>query len=417
MPFRDYWHLAKSDPTFLFFAWLMTCASSAGQTFFIGVFGPSMRAEFGLSHTEWGGVYLAGTLASATVLTWTGARIDRMALRRFSAVVVIGMAIACFVTALTPGPVFLALSIFLLRQTGQGLASHTGTTAVARHFTRGRGKALAIVSCGYAFGQAVFPFVAVQLIDVVGWRTTYALVGVVLAVGLLPMVLILLRRHVDDHLRPPDPIAVGGPAAAEAIRSRSRRQVLADWRFYLLLPATLAPAFIDTALFFHHPALAEAKGWGVEWITASYWAYSVGTIAAVVLAGPLIDRITARRTLGVMLVPITLGLAIIALFADAIWVPLYLLCIGITGGVSITATAALWAEIYGTRHLGAIKAMAAAIQVFATACGPVTLGIMIDRGLSFEIIATCLAAYCLFATAVLAVGLSAYRPKPEAPAI
>jgi MFS family permease len=421
MAFSEYWRLVRSEPRFLTFAWLMTCASSAGQTYFIGVFGPAIRADFGLSHTEWGGVYLAGTLASAFALTWTGAQIDRMRLRRFSTLVVIAMVVACLVTAVTPGPLFLAVSIFLLRQSGQGLASHTGLTATARHFAKGRGKALALVLSGYACGQAVLPFLAVQMIDAVGWRATYGLVGLSLAVGLLPMVLILLRRHVDDHLIPldaaPQPavdLAQSSPdapaeAAADPVASRSRRQVLADWRFYLLLPAILAPSFIDTAMFFHHPALAAAKGWSLEWLTGSYWAYSIGTIAAALLSGPVIDRITAGRTMPVMLAPIIASLAVVAVFAEAAWALPYLLLVGVTGGLSNTTTTALWPELYGVRHLGAIKAMATAIQVFATACGPVTLGVMIDAGMGFESIAAVLAAYCVAASGVLMIGLRCYR--------
>ena len=47
----------------------------------------------------------------------------------------------------------------------------------------------------------------------------------------------------------------------------------------------------------------------------------------------------------------------------------------------------MWAEVYGTRHLGAIRSMATAIMVFGTAVSPVLFGRLLDLGVSIEAIA------------------------------
>ena len=68
----------------LSFGFFVTLASSFGQTYFIAIFGPEIQAEFGLSHTVWGTVYLIGTICSALLLTYTGSLIDHYRLKYFT---------------------------------------------------------------------------------------------------------------------------------------------------------------------------------------------------------------------------------------------------------------------------------------------------------------------------------------------
>ena len=229
----------------------MLLASSFGQTYFIGVFGPSIRTEFGLSHSSWGGVYMAGTLLSALVLPWSGQLIDRVDLPRYTVFVIIALAGACLFMAMTPSVVFLIAAIFALRQTGQGLMSHTGATAMARNFPADRGKAIALSSLGFGLGEAVLPVLMVACIALIGWRATYGAAALTSLVLVLPLTLWLLRGHSlchEHHTAYPQQ----RQAAQPRMETWSRRDVLRDLRFYLLLPAALAPSFIGTALFFHH---------------------------------------------------------------------------------------------------------------------------------------------------------------------
>ena len=58
------------------FGFALCMLSSAGQTYFISLFGGEVRAEFGLSHGGFGTVYMAGTLASAATLIMLGRVVD-----------------------------------------------------------------------------------------------------------------------------------------------------------------------------------------------------------------------------------------------------------------------------------------------------------------------------------------------------
>lgn len=403
----SYLRLAHTHTRFLAYGFTMTFAACAGQTVIIGAFGPAVRDEFGLSHTAWGAIYMVGTLSSAAVLPWSGQLIDRFSLSRFSLWACFGLVAACAVMATAPAAILLAVAIFLLRQFGQGLASHAGTTATARYFHADRGKALALVTLGDAVGKAGIPLIAVFAIGAIGWRGTYGVMAGVLAVAILPLVLWLLKPFERRAGAGGEPAAARDDALAEPA-SWSRRDVLHDLRFYMLLPGVLAPAFILTALFFHHLEIASVKGWSDAWMTGNYWIFAGGSIGASLAAGPLIDRITAARVLPAFLLPIGLGLLIIWAFDSRYWVLPYLLLIGLTSGIGHTAVTALWAEVYGLRHLGGIRALAVALMVFASAFGPVAMGAMMDLGVTVETICLLMALYCVAATALMLAALNSY---------
>ena len=419
MSAHGYPRFARANARFLGFGFTMAFASSVGQTYFIGVFGPAVRGEFGLSHTAWSAIYMAGTLLSAVALTWTGPQIDRLPLRRYTTLVCVALVIAAAFMAQVPSAAWLVLAIFLLRQAGQGLASHIGTTSMARYFDADRGKAVALAALGFAAGESLLPVAAVLGIAALGWRASYGVAAVLLALCLLPTVWWLLRHHDArhrDHLERLARQAPGGDSGAgtgvgsgASVPSWSRAEVLRHGAFYLLLPAVLAPSFISTALFFHHLELAAAKGWSAAWITGNYWVYALGTVLASLASGPLIDRITAVRVLPGFLAPLALGLLVIWGFDRAVWALPYLFLMGLTSGIAFTALTALWAEIYGVRHLGAIRSLVVSLSVLASALGPLAMGAMMDAGVTVEAICGIFALYCAAATALQMLGLRGLR--------
>lgn len=406
-----YLRFARANARFLGFGFTMSFASSVGQTFFIGVFGPAVRAEFGLSHTSWSAIYMAGTLLSATVLTWTGPRIDRLPLRHYTMLVCVALVVAATYMALVPSAAWLVLAIFLLRQTGQGLASHVGTTSMARYFDIDRGKAVALAALGFALGESLLPVAAVLGIAVLGWRGSFGVAAALLAVCLLPAVWWLLQhhetRHRDhlEHLARQNSTGNAGTGRVAAPQSWTRAEVLRHGSFYLLLPAALAPSFINTALFFHNLELAAVKGWSASWITGNYWVFALGAMIASLLAGPIIDRITAVRVLPGFLAPMALGLLVIWGFEQAIWAMPYLFLLGLTSGVAFTALTTLWAEIYGVGHLGAIRSLVVSLSVLSSALGPLVMGALMDAGVSIAAICGLFALYCVAATGLMTLGL------------
>ena len=403
MQSSNYILFAVDNRRFLAFGFLVALSSSFGQTFFIGVFGPGLREEFGLTHGDWGLVYMVGTLASALVLPWSGRLIDRIDLRVFSAAVFIGLAAACFVMATAGHVAVLVLAIFLLRQFGQGLMTHTSVTTMVRYFDANRGKAVSLGSIGFSTGQAMLPFIAVLAIAAVGWRPTYAATGMILVV-VVPLMLWLLKGHGKRHQRHLDVLAA--PPLGHAVgRQWTRAEVLRDPRFYVLLVGIEAPAVIVTALFFHHLHLADVKGWSHGWITGNYVVYAASSLATMLVAGRLVDRLGALRVVPLHLLPLGFGMVILATFDAPLWASFYLLSSGMTTGIAFTSTAAVWAEIYGVRNIGAIRSVVAAAMVFASALGPLFMGALIDAEVAIKVICLIFAAYAATGTGLIWVAL------------
>ena len=400
MQSSNYIQFAFENRRFLAFGFLVALSSSFGQTFFIGVFGPELRAEFGLSHGDWSLVFMVGTLASAVVLPWSGRLIDHIDLRVFTGAVYVGLAAACFVTAIVNHVTVLIFAVFLLRQFGQGLMSHMSVTSMVRYFDADRGKAISLGAVGFSAGQSVLPFAAVLAIAAVGWRPTYAAMGVVLLVAVMPGALWLLMGHGERHQRHLDVLA--RPALDQAAgRQWTRAEVLRDPRFYVLLVGIEASAVIATALLFHQLHLADVKGWTHGWITGNYVVYAVANLATVVVAGRLVDRIGALRLVPLHLGPLVFGLVVVAAFDAPLWASLYLLATGVTIGLAFTSVSAMWAEMYGVRNIGAIKGVVSAALVFASALGPLFMGVLIDAGVGMEVICLIFAAYAVASTGLI----------------
>ena len=409
MQSTSYIRFALEDRRFIAFGFLVAFSSSFGQTYFIGVFGPDLRAEFGLSHGEWSLVFMAGTLASAVVLPWSGRLIDRIDLRVFTAAVYVGLAAACFVTAIADHVAVLVFAIFLLRHLGQGLMSHTSVTSMVRYFDADRGKAVGLGAVGFSAGQAILPIAAVLAIAAFGWRPTYAAMGGVLALVVVPGALWLLKGHGERHQRHLDGLSRRVLDQASD-RQWTRAEVLRDPRFYVLLIGVLASSVIGTALLFHQLHLADVKGWSHGWITGNYVVYAVASLTTMVVAGRLVDRVGALRLVPLHLGPLVFGLVVVAAFDAPLWASLYLMATGMTLGLAVTLVSAMWAEMYGVRNIGAIRSVVSAATVFASAVGPLFMGALIDAGFAMEVICLIFAAY-----AVASAGLiwAALRGAPK----
>jgi MFS family permease len=435
--------LLKNHTRFVLFGLITAFASSFGQTYFIGIFGHAIQQDFAMSHTEWGGIYMAGTLLSALLLPITGKWIDQVPLQRYTFTVVLCLAFAGWFITQVHSLGWLVVGVFLLRQSGQGLMSHVAYTSMGRYFDQQRGKATAMVAMGFAAGEAILPLIAVMAIAAVGWRWSYAGVAIFVLVVILPASMWLLRGHNSRHQdyeqkltaheassldnnepsaanKKPSaanhkPLAANQKPSAEVIQDATtamswrRRDVLKDYRFYLILPAVSATSLVSTALFFHHLNLADEKGWSHTFITGNYLLYSLVATVMAVIAGQLIDRFSALSLMPFTLVPIAAALLMINL-VDSYWViwP-YMVLLGVGSGLAQTAQAALWPECYGVRYLGSIKSLYWTFVVFASALGPVWLGYLVDQGYSFQQAVLTMVVYLVLATGLMMIGLRGFR--------
>ncbi|MBT5432550.1 MAG: MFS transporter [Alphaproteobacteria bacterium] len=136
--------------------------------------------------------------------------------------------------------------------------------------------------------------------------------------------------------------------------------------------------------------------------------YAVFAALAAFALGALVDRFGAVRFLPFNLTPLIAALLVLAAFQSPYTVWPYFLLLGLSSGTHVLVTA-MWAEIYGVDHLGAIKSLVTALEVFASAIGPVIIGVMINAGLGFDTSLTVFAVYSILASGLLWYGVSRYR--------
>ncbi|MFC4875309.1 MFS transporter [Microbulbifer halophilus] len=323
---------------------------------------------------------------------------DRWPLRRSALLVSLALAGACLVMAAAPGAWALLIGFFLLRLTGQGFMTHLGMTTAGRYFSDNRGKVIALAALGFPLAEALLPTGGAALIHWTGWRSAWLASAAVLLLLVLPALLVLSKtgeRQSDT---------TAGQFGSDS--DFTRAQVLRDPGFYMLLPAALMTPFIVTAILFHQGAIGESRDWSLPLMAGAFGGYAAGHLLMLFVAGGLVDRFGARRSLPLALLPMIAGLLLLSWF-DGHWVPYaYLTLIGITQAGTGTAAGAMWPERYGSRHLGAIRSLSQAAMVLSTAASPLLAGFLLDGGASVAALAGGLAAL------VLISGLLAMTAKP-----
>ncbi len=370
----DYLTLLRQYPRYLSFGFLHYFFSGFGQTFLISFFVPYFNEAFAIDNIGFGYLYSGATLLSAFTLPFAGTLIDRYSLRWLSVGNGLMLCLFCLMVAFAPNYWVLLVALYGLRFTGQGYMVLIGSTSLARYFSKVRGKALSLASLGLSFSEGILPSFVTVMVGLVGWRDTWMLIPVALLSLFLPLSLSLVGQK-DEFQKVPEHKAKENGEKQDATRG----EVVRDPKFWILATVSVFLPFFITGMFLHQNLLAEIKGWTMEWMSTCFFVFFISRLIAYFLAGPLIDRFTARRVFVFYLVPLMLG-ALSLLFTDHKLIAMvYLFLTGITASLATVTNTAMWVEIYGTDHLGAIKSVVTTFMVMATALGAVVMGPLLEQ--------------------------------------
>ena len=171
----------------------------------------------------------------------------------------------------------------------------------------------------------------------------------------------------------------------------------------------LAGPWIITGIFIYQSFISEAKGWNVFVIPKAFMFYSIISILSLILSGFLVDKFTSRKLIPVVNIPLLLSMITLIFFEHDLSAFIFLGLIGITNGLANVLGSSTWAEIYGVKFIGSIKALTTSLMVFSTAFGTALFGILIDRGFSIEGIAFIGATYIVGSLVLLLI----FRKKLE----
>ena len=379
------------------FGFIFTFFSSFGQSFFLGIFNTSIRETLSITHGQFGSIYATATLCSSLLLIWVGKKIDDINIFRFAIYVTLLLSFSCFFFSKISSIVFLFIAIFLMRFSGQGMMSHTATTTVSRYFTKSRGRALSICWFGLSSAEFILPVLMVFLLSLTTWQNIWTVIALLILV-FLPIASFFLVRTVKLDTRES---TEGEEFKEENIKQWKRIEVIKDYKFYIVSMNMLAMPWIATGVFVYQSFITESKNWGPFVIAQSFMSYSVFSVITLLISGFLIDKFTSRKLLIFMNIPLFLSTFVIIYFDAQFTAFIFLGLIGISNGLANVLGSSTWAEVYGVKHIGSIKALTTALMVFSTAFGTALFGILIDIGFSIEKIAIISALYILISFILL----------------
>ena len=357
----------------LFFGFLIAFASGFGQTFFISLFSQDFRDTFKLTNTEFGSLYSIATLLSAVTIIWAGKLIDTVSLKKYTLTIIAGLALTCLMASFVFNVIYLFLVIYFLRLFGQGLMGHTSRTTMAKYFNNNRGKALAISGFGFSIGEIIYPTAVVFLLLTIGWRLTWFSSSIFIAIffGII-FYLIFKKNNFQKENNKNEDIKLNNS-------SWRRRDVLKDLKFYMYLPISLLMSFTVTGFLFHQVYIAEIKSWTMINLAQGFIFYAISGIAGSIISGFLVDKLSGRKLIPIHLLPMGV-IFLVMLISDNVYVLfLYMAGLGLSNGFTENISNSLWAEMYGMKNLGSIKALLTFFGVMASASSPFLYGIVLDQ--------------------------------------
>jgi predicted MFS family arabinose efflux permease len=381
----------------ILFGFIFTFFSSFGQSYFLGLFNPSIRESLSITHGQFGSIYATATLLSSFILVWIGKKIDDVNILQFASYVIALLAISCFLFSKISSIIFLFFSIFLMRLSGQGLMSHTATTTISRYFDKNRGRALSITWLGLSLAEFILPLLIVFLLTIVEWRNIWLSISI-LVIIVLPLVSFFLVKNIKLESREKYNKENKKP---KKIKQWKRVEVLRDYRFYIVCLNMLAMPWIATGSFVYQSFISSSKDWGPYVIAQSFMIYSILSVVTLFVSGFLIDRFSSRRLLIYMNIPLLFSAFVLFYFTSSFSSFVFLGLIGISNGLANVLGSSTWAEIYGVKYIGSIKALTTALMVFSTAFGTALFGILIDNNFSIEQIALVSGSYISFSIVLL----------------
>jgi predicted MFS family arabinose efflux permease len=283
-----------------------------------------------------------------------------------------------------------------MRFSGQGLMGHTSTTAISRYFDKSRGRALSTIWFGMSTAEFIFPVLVIYFLTIYSWRSVWQGISIIVIL-ILPLIINFTIKKINFESREDDL----EEKLKTKIKSWKRTEVLKDFRFYIISSNMLAMPWIFTGMAVYQSFISDSKLWEVYTIPKAFMVFSITSIITLFSSGFLVDKFTSRKLIPIMNIPLLLAMVVLFYSKQEISAYFFLGLIGISNGFGNILGSSTWAEIYGVKYIGSIKALTTAFMVFSTALGTAVFGILIDNGFTIENIAFICGTYIIISISIL----------------
>jgi MFS family permease len=306
---------------------------------------------------------------------------------------------------------------FLFLIFGLGLAMTTmlpTQTLVSRWFERKRGRAMGLLTMGGALGGMLWMPAVNWLIESLGWRDAYGVLGIIIAAVSLPLILFVIRStpasmglqvdgESDQFLETAASDAEEtGYDLAEVVRTRS---------FWLILCASFFGVFAGSGFGLHIIKFLSESGLTARKATL-VWSLTTGvSIAGRFLFGYLAEKRQKRYFASFANLVRVASILLLVLFALgrvplSVAVVQFMLLYGLFVGCNAVMAPLLLGETFGVKSFGKIMGAIGIPYTIGMALGQVVGGYLYTASQSYT------AAFTVFAVSLLLAGIAIAFARP-----
>ena len=257
---------------------------------------------------------------------------------------------------------------FIMSIAGGGASLVTIHAVLAKWFYRKRGMALSIGTAGASAGSMVLAPFATYLILLAGWRTTWAVLGIlILALG-VPLALLLIRNDPADVGETPDgesgPTAPDGDGRASVTTARRGPLEVENWRdsyrsppIWQLSGAYFVCGMTTAIISAHYVPFAIDRGASPGTAALAFGLMTGLNVLGVIGVGIVSDRLGRKNLLAGIYAVRGLAYVMLILAPGALGIWGFAVIAGFSWIATAPLTSSLTADIYGLRTMGTLNGM------------------------------------------------------------
>lgn len=411
----------------IFYGWVIMMAGTFGlimtgpaQTYAVSIFIERFIADLGISRSLVSTLYAVGTLMGSMALPYVGRQIDRRGSRQMVVIIAVLFGLACIYMGFVQNAVMLGFGFLAIRMLGQGSLGLVSQNVINQWWVARRGMIMGISGLLLSLlGIGLLPSLINWLVNLLGWRPAYMLLGGILLLVMAPVGYLFYRDRPEVYGLQPDGVvrvAVGetavSPTAPITAPVAEENWTLPEARrtpmFWVVAASSALIAMLITGLFFHMVSIFADNGLPPEIAATVYLPIALSTAVVTLFGGVLLDRLPVRLILAVSLFLQATALLMAQYLSSIFLAMLFGVVIGATSGLFHAVGTVVWAKYYGRKHLGTITGVTTTIVIVGSSLGPIPLGVARDWLGSYNQALSILAIFPI----VLGV-ISLFTPRPQ----
>ncbi|MEO1643601.1 MAG: MFS transporter [Chloroflexota bacterium] len=398
-----------------FVATVGVVATAPGQSFTVSQFIDFFIEDFNMSRTQVTALFSTGTFVGSLCLPFVGRLVDRYGNRKMSVIIAALFATVLILFSLVAGPFTLLLSFFGIRMLGQGSLGLVSNTVIVEWFKRLRGRVMSITLVSFAVFQSFYvPWLQRQL-ETTDWRTVWIMLGIGVACSTIPLTWLLMRNTPEEHGLLPDgddvreqqPKTEEELAAIEA-ESWTLNEVIKNPTFWVFVFGRIISPAWGTGLILNMVSIFDELGHSAATAASNYALITIITAVMSIVFGVLVDRLRPGLVMMLQLAALIASMALATFMTTPFLLLLYALTFGIMMGGGGVFDGAVWVNLFGRAHQGAIRGFVSTALVTGTAIGPILFGLSFDLTGSYNTV-----LWVGIALSVLGIIGALVMPQPE----